>query len=416
MSSHSDVVIIGGGVIGLACAHYLTEQGIQVRIIEKNKIGKGSSHGNCGLLYFSDIKPLCSPGTVSHEIARTLMGTSPLYIKPSFDIKRLLWLLRFAGKCTSTHMKQSAADKYDFLIYSMNLFTTLFEQNKLNCDFERKGVLTLFNEKKNFNAYGELNAFLEPYDLAAQKLGIDDLQKLEPAVSDKIAGGWLNTNDWHLRPDALMSSWRKLLSQKGVIMEEDCQMTEFRTNGSKISGVNTNKGEFTANNFVMAAGAWTPLTLKQLKLDLPVQPGKGYSITMERPGLCPDHPCILYEKNMVVTPWNSGYRLGGTMEFSGYSDSLNEKRISKLMSGAAGYLKDPIGNPVTEEWTSLRPMTYDDMPIIDRSPEQENLIIATGHGMLGLTLATGTGKIVCDLLYGNKPEINIKPFGLRRFK
>ena len=184
----------------------------------------------------------------------------------------------------------------------------------------------------------------------------------------------------------------------------------------QIVGVDTVKGNFKADEFVLATGAWAPRTLRQLKLDLPVQPGKGYSITMERPGTCPTYPCSLYEKSMVATPWKSGYRLGGTMEFSGYSDRLNQKRLSKLISGAEVFFKEPVGHPVIEEWTSLRPMTYDDLPIIDRAPSHENLIITTGHGMLGLTLATGTGKIVCDMVYGNTPQINITPFGISRFK
>ena len=136
---------------------------------------------------------------------------------------------------------------------------------------------------------------------------------------------------------------------------------------------------------------------------------------MERPEVCPEFPCVLYEKNMVVTPWTSGYRLGGTMEFSGYSTTLNYKRLSKLINGATQYMRDPTGTPVIEEWAGLRPMTYDDMPIIDQSPAQNNLVIATGHGMLGLTLATGTGKIVTDMVYNQTPEINIHPFRISRF-
>ena len=119
---------------------------------------------------------------------------------------------------------------------------------------------------------------------------------------------------------------------------------------------------------------------------------------------------------MVATPWKSGYRLGGTMEFSGYDDKLNPKRISKLISGATAFLREPLGHPVIEEWTSFRPMTYDDLPIIDKAPSWENLIIATGHGMLGITLATGTGKLVCDMVYGKTPEINVTPFGISRFR
>jgi D-amino-acid dehydrogenase len=416
MGSNKQVIIIGGGVIGLACAHYLIECGASVRIIEKDKIGDGASHGNCGLLYFSDVIPLCSPGAVGHEIARTLKGTSPLYIKPSLDIKRLIWLLKFASKCTTSHMKQSAAGKYEILNYSISLFEKLLALDTINCDFQKKGLLTVFKDKKNFDHYDTTNRFLDTYGLGGQRIDKKNLPALEPALLDDIAGAWFNETDWHLRPDMLMASWRKYLSQKGAIIEEHCKLLDFETNGRSIVAINTIKGSFTADAFVLATGAWSPQPLKQLKLNLPVQPGKGYSITMERPGICPSYPCYLYEKNMVATPWETAYRLGGTMEFSGYDDHLNPKRLAMLISGAAAFFKEPVGHPTIEEWTSLRPMTYDDLPILDWAPGQENLIIATGHGMLGLTLATGTGKLVCDMVYGKTLEIDITPFGINRFR
>lgn len=415
MESNKDVIIIGGGVIGLACAHYLIDNGASVRIIEKDEIGHGASHGNCGLLYFSDVIPLCSPGTVSHEMVRTLKRTSPLYIKPTLDYKRWIWLLKFALKCNAANMKQTAMEKYEILNYSIRLFETLLAMDTMDCDFEKKGILSVFKEKQNFEKYQATNDFLATYHMEARRIDQKELQQIEPALRNDIAGAWLNENDWHLRPDMLMSSWRKHLCKKGLVIEEHCKVLEFNTIGNSVTGVNTVKGHFTADTFVLATGAWAPQTLQQLKLDLPVQPGKGYSITMERPGLCPTYPCSLYEKSMVATPWKSGYRLGGTMEFSGYNDHLNPERLAKLISGATAFLKEPLGHPVIEQWTSLRPMTYDDMPIIDFAPALGNLVIATGHGMLGITLATGTGKIVCDLVYGKTPEINVTPFGLSRF-
>ena len=415
MGSNKEVIIIGGGVIGLACAHYLIDNGARVRIIEKDEIGDGSSHGNCGLLYFSDVIPLCSPGTVSHEMVKTLKRTSPLYIKPTLDYKLWIWLLKFALKCNATHMRQAAKAKYEILNYSISLLDTLLAMDTMDCDFEKKGILSVFREKHNFEKYQATNEFLATYHMGARRIDKTELQTMEPALKNDIAGAWLHENDWHLKPDMLMASWRKLLSRKGLIIEEHCKLLEFNTKGNRVTGVNTVKGSFTADAFVLATGAWAPQTLHQLKLDLPVQPGKGYSITMERPGLCPTYPCSLYEKSMVVTPWKSGYRLGGTMEFSGYNDHLNPERLSKLISGAEAFLKEPLGHPVIEQWTSLRPMTYDDLPIIDKAPTLENLIIATGHGMLGITLATGTGKLVCDMVYDQTPEINITPFGLSRF-
>ncbi len=415
MESKKEVIIIGGGVIGLACAHYLLEKGASVRIIEKDGIGDGASHGNCGLLYFSDVIPLCSPGAVGQEIYRTLCGTSPLYIKPTLNLKRLTWLLKFAAKCRSNTMERAATDKYEILKYSDLLFDKLLALPGLGCDFEKKGILTVFNDPKKLDKFKKTNEFLETYDLGYKQLEKDLVLEMEPALSPRIAGAWYSTFDWHLRPELLMESWRKHLAKKGLIIEERAKMLDFEISGNTITHVNTIQGKFAADSFIMATGAWAPGMVRQLGIHLPVQPGKGYSITMERPGICPEIPCVLYEKNMVVTPWKSAYRLGGTMEFSGYSTSLNPKRMSKLVTGATQYMKDPTGHPVIEEWAGLRPMTYDDMPIIDRSPSQENLFIATGHGMLGLTLATGTGKIVADMVYDDTPDINISPFGISRF-
>ncbi|WP_457553112.1 NAD(P)/FAD-dependent oxidoreductase, partial [Desulfobacula sp.] len=279
MGSNKEVIIIGGGVIGLACAHYLIDKGACVRIIEKDTIGNGASHGNCGLLYFSDVIPLCSPGTVSHEIARTLKGISPLYIKPTLDIKRLVWLLKFASKCNTAQMTRAAREKYDILNYSISLFDTLLSLDKMGCDFEKKGILNVFMEKENFEGYHATNEFLKSYNMDCQRIDKKELRELEPALSNDIAGAWLNKADWHLRPDMLMASWRKHLTQKGLIIEEHCKLLDFEINGHTITGVNTIKGCFKADAFVLATGAWASKTLKQLKLDLPVQPGKGYSIT-----------------------------------------------------------------------------------------------------------------------------------------
>ena len=416
MESSKEIIIIGGGVIGMACAHYLVRSGARVRIIEKNEIGKGASHGNCGLLCFSDVIPLCSPGAVTHEIARLLKRTSPLYIKPSLDVKLLVWLMKFASKCTAARMNRTAKQKYGILSYSINLFDELMSREGLICDFEKKGLLTVFKDRKNFENYQATSDFLETFNMGAKKIEREEALAMEPALSEDIAGAWFNKIDWHLRPDMLMTSWRKYLVQQGVIIEEHCGLLEFEMHGRTVKAVKTVTGRFVADAFVLATGAWANTTLKQLKLDLPVQPGKGYSITMERPGRCPSQPCSLYEKNMVVTPWKSGYRMGGTMEFSGVNDYLEPRRLSNLIFGATAYLKDPTGHPVLEQWTGLRPMTCDDLPIIDWAPGQENLIVATGHGMLGLTLATGTGKIVNDMIYGKTPDINITPFGMGRFQ
>ena len=170
-----------------------------------------------------------------------------------------------------------------------------------------------------------------------------------------------------------------------------------------------------ADHFVIATGAWAPLLNRELGCRVPIQPGKGYSMTMPRPRLCPAHPLILEEHRVAVTPMRSGYRLGSTMEFAGYDTRLDRRRLELLRAGARHYLHEPYGEPVEEEWFGWRPMTYDSMPIIDRSPAMANVLIAAGHNMLGMSMAPATGKLVAELLSGTPPHVDPAPYSLTRF-
>ena len=415
-TNQNDIIIIGGGIIGLACAHYLMEQGASVTIIEDRHVGSGASHGNCGLLFFSDVITLCAPGVVSTEIIRNLRGTSPLYIKPELEMERLTFLLRFALNCRQGHLNRAAKNKYSLLSYSNRLFSQLFDDGALGCDYEDKGVLTVYLSQKAFEKFHHANAFNKQFGLGYKKLSRTEALDFEPALSPAIAGAWLSEHDRHVRPERLVSALKNDLLRRGLTVKEMCRATGFSCKHGKIRGIHTNQGTFFSNAFVLAAGAFSPEIVKMLDLSLPVQPGKGYSITMGRPEVCPAVPCMLHERNMVVTPWKSGYRLGGTMEFSGFSTALNRSRLNKLIQGAAEYMQTPMGRPLVEEWTGLRPMTYDDMPVIGKMSKFSNLVVATGHGMLGLTFATGTGKLVSDLILENQPEIDPAPFSPERFK
>lgn len=415
MDHNKEVIIIGGGVIGLACAHYLIEQNKSVCIIEQDTIGSGASHGNCGLLHFSGVIPLCSPGVVTHEMTRTLRGQSPLYIKPRLDLPLMQWLIKFATSCSQNKMRSSASAKNEILRYSLSLFDSLFSDIDMDCDFEKKGLLSLFIDPVYFKKYANTSHFLDQYGFGAKSLTADATRSLEPAINDAVVGSWLNQNDWHLRPDRFIRAWKQTLVDKGLQIEEQCEMIDIEIAQNKISQILTNKGSFSADTYVLSTGAWAPKIQDQLKFKIPVQPGKGYSITMETPERAPAVPCIFYERNMVATPWGSGFRLGGTMEFSGFNNVLNSKRLAKLVSGAKEYLNSDINRPVIEEWSGLRPMTFDDLPIIGMAPGIGNLVLATGHGMLGITMSTGTGKAVSDLIVSGKTDIDLAPFSTERF-
>ena len=415
-SSHSDILIVGGGVIGLSCAHYLRREGLSVRLIEKESIGAGASHGNCGLLLGSDLIPLCSPGAVTHELMRALQGASPLYIKPGLDLSLALWLLGFAAKCNARHLKHAIEAREAILRSSDELFVDLFSRGALNCEYEKKGVIMTFMEPKSMAGYEKTNRVLEPYGLAATFLDRDAVKKLEPALSERVCGGWYHPTDSHVRPDYLIRSWADLNRQNGVDIKEGCLLKSVETKAGTAIAAQTDHGRFTADHLILATGAWTTALLGQFGIRIPMQPGKGYSITMARPEGSPRIPCYLSERKVVVTPWASGLRLGGTMEFSGFSFSLNQKRLKKIETAAELYLDTPIGNRVTERWTGLRPMTVDELPIIDRVPGAANLFVATGHGMLGVSTATATGRLIADMIHGKAPIIDPRPFSIKRFE
>ncbi|WP_054699112.1 NAD(P)/FAD-dependent oxidoreductase [Desulfosarcina cetonica] len=367
------------------------------------------------MLFVSDLPPLCVPGAIRHELIRTLKGTSPLYIKPRPDLSLLVWLLRFATHCNRIHRDHAMRARDSLLRASREFFDALVAEERLECDFDHRGVLIAFIDPVSLDGYASINRLLEPFGLGARRLDRQAVRRLEPALGDDVCGGWHHPADSHLRPEWLMRSWSQAAKKRGVAIEENCSVTHIDTQKGRVQAVGTSRGRFTADHIILAAGAWTTAMALSLGIRLPIQPGKGYSITMARPASYPGLPLYLYERNMVVTPWKSGYRLGGTMEFSGFDTTLNARRLDNLERSAALYLKTPVGRPVVERWTGLRPMCADDLPIIDRVPHLKNLYIATGHGMLGISTAPATGRLMADMVAGRKPLVDPAPFSIQRF-
>ncbi len=212
-----------------------------------------------------------------------------------------------------------------------------------------------------------------------------------------------------------MRSWREVLTVGGVTIHENRGFRGFRRDNRHAVAALTEQEEFAADAFVVATGAWTPMLNLELGAKVPIQPGKGYSLTMPRPSICPTIPMIFPETRVAVTPFHSGYRIGSTMEFAGYDTTINPGRLQLLRDGAAPYLREPECQPTLEQWYGWRPMTWDSLPIIDRSPATDNVLIAAGHNMLGLSMAPATGKLIAELLGGEKPFLDTSPYRISRF-
>jgi D-amino-acid dehydrogenase len=410
------VVIVGGGVIGAACAYYLSKKAWRVTVIERGAFGAGCSAGNCGLVCPSHVLPLAEPGAVGRTLKALFQKNSPFSIKPRLDPSLWSWLLSFSLRCNTRDMMEAAVGIQALLESSLELYRTLMERERLDCDWETRGLLFACASQEAMNAYAETDRIMaESFHCPAKRLDGDALVELEPALKPGLAGGWFYEDDAHLRPDKLMSAWKKALKADGVTILENCEFQGFRPQSGAAQAVATSQGGIPADAFVVATGAFTPLLHNHLGCKVPIQPGKGYSLTMPRPAVCPSIPIIFPETRVVATPFHSGYRLGSTMEFAGYDATINRDRLQLLKDGARPYLREPYCDPIEDEWFGWRPMTYDGLPIIDQSPILDNVWIAAGHNMLGLSMATGTGKLVSELLGNETPHIDAKPYRVSRF-
>ncbi len=211
-----------------------------------------------------------------------------------------------------------------------------------------------------------------------------------------------------------MAEMKRILLSRGVRIIENCACEELVIEHGQARAAKTAQGEIPGRQFVAATGAWTPHWHQLLGCRIPIQPGKGYSITMPRPSICPKYPLIFEQHRVAITPLPSCYRIGSTMEFAGYDSSINERRLKVLTNSASLYLREPYCEPVLEKWYGWRPMTWDSLPFIDRAPIAANVWVAAGHNMLGMSTATGTGKLIAELMTEHAPHLDPRQFSLSR--
>lgn len=413
----SDVIVVGAGVIGLTCALALLETGRSVRVIDAGRIGGGSSHGNCGTITPSHATPLAAPGVIAQALRWMLTPDAPLYVHPKLDLQLWGWLLRFAGRCNPRDWRASAQAKSALLNDSRARLEDWVGRYGLVCEFDNAGVDYVFRERKSFEGGQFELDLLREFGIQVEVIDGARYESQDPAFKPGVAGAIRFEHDAVLRPDRYVAELARTVRERGGELIEQCRLQELQRDGADYRAA-TSCGALRAGQVVVATGAWSPKLSELIGLRaLPraMQPGKGYSITYDRPALVPRRPVVLRERKVCVTMWDSGFRLGSTMEFSGYDESLNPRRLAALERGAAEYLHQPVGPVVRERWFGWRPMSVDDVPIIGAVPGRDGLWLATGHGMMGVSMSAGTGQLIADLVAGRAPAIDPHPYRPERF-
>lgn len=323
----------------------------------------------------------------------------------------------FARRCNYAQMLESGRARHALLTSSRQLYEQFMTEGVLqDCDWETRGLLFVHQSRAHFEHFAETDRLLRnEFGLGARQIFEPELLQLEPALKPGVAGAWLYECDAHLRPDKLMTAWQQRLVHDGVVLRENCELIGLEQGPQGVCAILTSAGRLEVEQVVFATGAWSRLLQRQLGIRIPIEPGKGYSITMRRPARCPTYPMIFEDHRVAVTPMASGYRIGSTMEFAGFDRSLRQERLNLLINGAKHYLHEPLTEPFLETWYGWRPMSCDGVPLIGRVPGLNNVWLAAGHSMLGVSMATGTGKLMCELVTGQHAHIDPHPYRLNRF-
>ncbi len=410
------VIVIGGGIVGLCSAYYLFKEGCQVVVIDKSSMDSGASYVNAGYLTPSHIIPMAAPGMISTGLRYMFDTSSPFYIKPRLDIDFLKWAWYFKKSATKAKVEKAIPIIKEVNVLSRELFMDIKESGDLGpFHLERKGLLMLYQTDKERDYELEVAEKAKFLGLEVRELDKMGLSRLEPNVNINAKGAIHYESDGHSTPSDFMKRMKEFLINKGVEITQNEEVLSAKFKNNSLTELVTKTTSYAADEFVLAAGSWSANLSKKLGIKLPLQAGKGYRINVEEAtGI--SMPAILMEAKMAVTPMLGYTRFAGTMEFSGINDNIRKNRVEAIAKGAERFYG---GLKISREAKDhakcgLRPVTPDGLPYIGRTAAYNNLVIATGHAMMGWSLGPVTGKLTSQLIMNRPLTMNINAFAPER--
>lgn len=409
--------IIGGGINGLFSAYYLQKQGFDITIIDQNDLSDSCSHGNAGMIVPSHIIPLAAPGMIAKGLRWMLSSTSPFYIRPRLSGSLLKWGWLFYKNSTAQNVQKSIPLLRDISLLSKQLYQDFQKQGHFDFGWHERGLMMLYQTPSMAHEEAEGAAIANKAGIEAHVLDIKEVQNLEPHTKINALGGVFYTGDAHLSPYWLIEGLKKYLSTEGVKFLYNHEVLDFKIKNQKIESLITQHNAYNFDEIIITSGAWSGILSEKLGISLPLQGGKGYSMMFEGLGDKVNIPAIMLEARATATPMGNTLRCAGTMEIAGIDLSVNMNRVKGIVQGVNSFYPElPINIPQKEAiWSGLRPCSPDGLPYIGRISSFKNVVIATGHGMMGLSLGPATGKLVSEIIGQHPLSINIDLLNPARF-
>jgi D-amino-acid dehydrogenase len=416
----AEVVILGGGVIGLCTAYYAALDGHRVTVVDRNPEQRdGCSFGNAGMIVPSHFVPLAAPGMVAMGLKWMWNPESPFYIKPRLNADLIAWGYQFWRSATAGHVERAGPVIRDLSFASRRAYEELAALPDMDFGLVRKGLLMLCKTQHALDDEARGATRARALGIPADILDAAQTAALDPDVTMDIVGSVYYPRDCHLSPDRLMAGLLRKLKGLGVRWHWSTEVEGWRTESGKVRSVRCSGGvgELTADEFVLAGGSWSTGIANGLELHLPMQAGKGYSLTLNKPRQLPRLCSIFTEARMAITPMGETLRFGGTMEIAGLNEDINPVRVRGIIKSVPKYFPEFQVSDFEgiQPWRGLRPCSPDGMPYLGRPARFHNLVVATGHAMMGLSLGPVTGQLVTELLAHKTPSIPLALMNPDRF-
>jgi len=410
------VVIVGGGVVGLSAAYHCLRAGHAVRVLEKGGAGDSNcSTGNAGMVVPSHFVPLAAPGMIAKGLRWMFNRESPFCVRlrPSMALLRWGWL--FYRHANAAHVARSRELLRDLNLESRRMFAELAAEEDFG--LEQRGLLMLCRTAKALDEEGELAAAAGEIGLEARVLDRREVAELDPEVTMDVEGAVYFPQDCHLDPDRFLAMLRRRVIAMGGEVTDSSEAGGFELAAGRVTAVRAGGASHEGRHFVVAGGVWSPALLRQVGMRLPMQPGKGYSLTLPEPVELPRLCSIFAEAKVAVTPIGGGLRFAGTMEVGADDLRIDRARVRGIVNSVADYFPQFRSADFSgiEPWVGLRPVSPDGLPYIGTVPGLDNLVVATGHAMMGLSLGPVSGRLVAELVSGREPFLPIGQLAPARF-